>query len=33
VKPPSTARPAPRLTAWEKYAQVLLMANEFVFVD
>ncbi len=25
--------PAKPLTAWEKYAQVLLLANEFVFVD
>jgi len=22
-----------KLTPWEKYAQVLLLANEFVFVD
>jgi hypothetical protein len=29
---PPGAAPQP-LTAWEKYAQVLLMANEFVFVD
>jgi hypothetical protein len=29
---PPVASPQP-LTAWEKYAQVLLMANEFVFVD
>jgi hypothetical protein len=29
---PPPARPAP-LTAWEKYAQVLLATNEFVFVD
>jgi hypothetical protein len=27
-------RPAPHyLTAWEQYAQVLLLANEFAFVD
>jgi hypothetical protein len=26
-------RRAPTLTAWEKYVQVLLVANEFVFVD
>ena len=27
-------RPAPQhLTAWEQYAQVLLLANEFAFVD
>jgi hypothetical protein len=25
--------PPPPLTAWEKYAQVLLQSNEFVFVD
>jgi hypothetical protein len=29
--PPSP--PPPPLTAWDKYAQVLLLANEFVFVD
>jgi hypothetical protein len=29
---PPPARPAP-LKAWEKYAQVLLATNEFVFVD
>ncbi len=29
---PPPPRPAP-LSAWEKYAQVLLAANEFVFVD
>ena len=28
-KPPET----PRLTVWEKYAQVLLLANELIFVD
>ena len=27
------AKPANPLTAWEKYAQVLLQSNEFVFVD
>ena len=26
-------RPAVPLTPWEKYAQVLLQSNEFVFVD
>jgi hypothetical protein len=33
VKPPSPVAPPQPLTAWEKYARVLLMANEFVFVD
>ena len=28
-----TAPPPPRLTPWEQYAQVLLAANEFLFVD
>jgi hypothetical protein len=28
--PPQTAKP---LTAWEQYAQVLMLSNEFVFVD
>lgn len=28
-----TPPPLPRLTLWEQYAQVLLAANEFVFVD
>jgi hypothetical protein len=28
-----TAPPPPRLTPWEQYAQVLLAANEFIFVD
>jgi hypothetical protein len=28
-----TPAPAAKLTAWEKYAQVLLSSNEFVFVD
>jgi len=27
------AKPRKMLTAWERYAQVLLLANEFVFVD
>jgi hypothetical protein len=27
------ARPRKMLTAWERYAQVLLLANEFMFVD
>jgi hypothetical protein len=27
------ARPRKTLTAWERYAQVLLLANEFMFVD
>jgi hypothetical protein len=27
------APPPPPLNAWEKYAQVLLLSNEFVFVD
>jgi hypothetical protein len=27
------AKPAKPMDAWEKYAQVLLLANEFVFVD
>ena len=26
-------KPATPLTPWEKYAQVLLLSNEFVFVD
>jgi len=25
--------PSPSLSAWERYAQALLMTNEFVFVD
>jgi hypothetical protein len=30
----ATPAPAPTaLTAWERYAQVLLLANEFAFVD
>jgi hypothetical protein len=29
---PPSAQPEP-LTAWEKYAQVLLASNEFAFVD
>jgi hypothetical protein len=28
--PPEDRKP---LTAWEKYAQVLLLSNEFMFVD
>jgi hypothetical protein len=31
--PPETGEEAAPLTAWEKYAQVLLLANEFAFVD
>jgi Protein of unknown function (DUF1549)/Protein of unknown function (DUF1553)/Planctomycete cytochrome C len=27
------AEPPPPLTAWERYAQILLLSNEFVFVD
>ncbi|HLY72864.1 MAG TPA: PSD1 and planctomycete cytochrome C domain-containing protein [Planctomycetota bacterium] len=27
------ARPRQRLSAWERYAQVLLLSNEFIFVD
>ena len=27
------ARPRKTLTPWERYAQVLLLANEFMFVD
>jgi hypothetical protein len=27
------AKPRKTLTAWERYAQVLLLANEFMFVD
>ena len=30
---PPKEKPRPALTAWEKYAQVLLLANELVFVD
>ena len=30
---PAVAVPAARLTRWEELAQVLLLANEFVFVD
>ncbi len=30
---PPKEKPKPALTAWEKYAQVLLLANELVFVD
>ena len=26
-------KPRKTLTAWERYAQVLLLANEFMFVD
>jgi hypothetical protein len=31
----TSAKPAPgeKLTAWEKYAQVLLLANEFAYID
>jgi hypothetical protein len=25
--------PPPPLSAWEKYAQVLLLSNEFLFID
>ena len=31
--PPSELHLMPRLHPWEKYAQVLLVSNEFVFVD
>jgi hypothetical protein len=30
---PSPGEPKPRLSRWEQYAQVLLSANEFTFVD
>jgi hypothetical protein len=30
---PSSKAPAAPLTPWEKYAQILLQTNEFVFVD
>ena len=30
---PDAAQSANSMTPWEKYAQVLLMTNEFVFVD
>jgi hypothetical protein len=31
--PTQTGKAGPTLTTWEEYAQVLLLANEFVFVD
>ena len=33
IESKADSNPAKPLTAWEKYAQVLLLANEFVFVD
>ena len=31
--PSGSAVGSPAMTAWERYAQVLLLANEFVFID